>query len=63
MAKHKKSNQFLGINYLYRATYVTEKDYEATYDFLRRIGYDTDKDIHEQFIQKYKRLNASRDII
>ena len=58
-----KSNQFIGINYLFRERYISEKDYIDTYAFLRRIGYDTDKDIHEQFIQKYKRLNASRDII
>ncbi len=58
-----KSNQFIGINYLYRDRYVTEEDYNATYNFLRRIGYDTDKDVHQQFIQKYDRLNTSRDII
>ena len=58
-----KSNQFIGINYLFRERYLTEKDYIDTYAFLRRIGYDTDKDIHQQFIQKYDRLNTSRDII
>ncbi len=58
-----KSNQFIGINYLYRDRYVTEEDYNTTYNFLRRIGYDTDKDVHQQFIQKYDRLNTSRDII
>ena len=58
-----KSNQFIGINYLFRERYLSEKDYEDTYAFLRRIGYDTDKDIHQQFIQKYKRLDSNRDII
>jgi hypothetical protein len=58
-----KSNQFIGINYLFRERYLSEKDYVVNYAFLRRIGYDTDKDIHQQFIQKYDRLNTSRDII
>ena len=58
-----RSNQFIGINYLFRERYLSEKDYIDTYAFLRKIGYDTDKDIHQQFIERHKKLNNSRDII
>ncbi len=49
--------------FLYREKNITEQDWKETYTFLRKIGYDTDKDIHQQFIQKYDRLNTNRDII
>ena len=36
-----------------RLSFVSKKDYLLMYEFLRGIGYDTDGDIHQQFLDKW----------
>ena len=32
---------------------TTKKDYEMLYEFLSKIGYDVNQDIHQQFLDKW----------
>ena len=59
----RKNNKAVLPWFLYREKNITEQDWIDTYTFLRNIGYDTDKNIHQQFIERNKRLNTERDII
>ena len=36
-----------------RLSFVSKEDYLLMYEFLRGIGYDTDGDIHQQFLDKW----------
>lgn len=39
---------------------VTEKDIQATIDFLELMGYDTTGNVHEQFLKKYEKLLSKK---
>lgn len=36
-----------------RMSFVTVEDYLLMYEFIRLCGYDTDKDVHQQFLDKW----------
>ena len=43
----------------YSLTGIAEKDYKLMYYMLKSIGYSLDRDIHEQFCEKYN-LNIKK---
>ncbi len=51
-----KSPDLMGLDDL-RLYRLTKDDYKSLYELLDRIGYDTTKDIHKQFIDKWNNKN------
>ena len=48
-----KNNKYISLGRLYTNRYIKDGDYEEMIEALERIGYDTSKDIHKQFMEKY----------
>lgn len=48
-----KNNSWIALGRLYNERYLQDSDYEETKIALEKMGYDTSKDIHKQFMEKY----------